>query len=175
MRPGGRIGSRPSPEAWGGLQQLPRPAALPRLNLRKELEQLGASQLPDRMKKKLETALALLEELPSVWCHGDFHPANVRLGTEGLTVFDWEYTSWGPLGLDLANFSLYVPLRAEEKEKLCRGLGLDSKKEAFEATQWVAFVLNFLWAQAWEKKEKNAFWTRAVRAQVPQLANHWRP
>jgi hypothetical protein len=36
--------------------------------------------------------------------HGDLTPWNLRQTTRGLALFDWESTSWGPPGSDLAHY-----------------------------------------------------------------------
>ncbi len=51
--------------------------------------------------------LKALDAVPTVLCHGDFHPGNlIDTGSEATTVLDWGTLGTGPAGFDLAHLAL---------------------------------------------------------------------
>jgi len=93
--------------------------------LQRELFQATApAELPDlreRVAGKIETApgiatqdrgevLELLGTLPSgrAVCHGDLHPGNILLGTQGPMVIDWFDSTAGPPIADVVRTSLII-------------------------------------------------------------------
>lgn len=66
--------------------------------------------LQDEMSSILSRGLTRPADLPAHWVpiHGDLTPWNLRRTRGGLILLDWEETSWGPAGADLAWYDLAV-------------------------------------------------------------------
>jgi aminoglycoside phosphotransferase (APT) family kinase protein len=84
-----------------------RPSGLPaqRVRLRDKIQ--ASQPLPEPLK---QAALEALAQLPddSVLCHGDYHPDNIVLSTDGPVILDWtEATSGHPLA-DVARTTLMM-------------------------------------------------------------------
>jgi len=78
---------------------------LPPMRRRLEEKIRGASPLPENLRQAALAALAALPEGQSV-CHGDFHPDNILMTSQGPMVIDWiDATSGHPLG-DVARTAL---------------------------------------------------------------------
>jgi len=46
----------------------------------------------------------LIEEMPLVFCHGDYHPLNILWNGDNVkTVIDWEFSGYRPILTDIAN------------------------------------------------------------------------
>ena len=80
----------------------PLPSHRERLAARIPAAQLDASTTA--------TALAALDALPDgdALCHGDFHPGNVLMTSDGLVVIDWQDATRGDHVADLARTSLLL-------------------------------------------------------------------
>jgi aminoglycoside phosphotransferase (APT) family kinase protein len=104
------LGARPWMVLWaartlgqlqGALHRVAAPASLPAL----KGSILGNAERSELVPAKLvEVARAQLEQLPDGdrLCHGDYHPANVLVGTQGVVAIDWHRATRGdPMG-DLA-------------------------------------------------------------------------
>ena len=84
-----------------------RPSGLPTQRIRLQEKIQAASPLPETLK---HAALSALAHLPadSVLCHGDYHPDNIVLSTQGPVILDWtEATSGHPLA-DVARTTLMM-------------------------------------------------------------------
>jgi aminoglycoside phosphotransferase (APT) family kinase protein len=84
-----------------------RPSGLPVQRGRLHDKIREARPLPEELK---QAALMALTQLPddSVLCHGDFHPDNIVLSTNGPVILDWtEATSGHPLA-DVARTTLMM-------------------------------------------------------------------
>jgi hypothetical protein len=53
-----------------------------------------------------DALLAVVESVPVVICHGDFHVRNLIAGRDTTTVLDWGTLGAGPVGADLAHLAL---------------------------------------------------------------------
>ncbi|MGB0100760.1 MAG: oligosaccharide flippase family protein [Nocardioides sp.] len=61
----------------------------------------GAHVVPARVRERWRDRLAVLDDVPTSWCHGDLWPGNVLLDREVSTVIDWDNASErAPQGLD---------------------------------------------------------------------------
>lgn len=78
-----------------------------RTKVRRGIEQGGA--LP---RELAERALSLLEGLPDgeALCHGDFHPANLLMASDGPVLIDWANVSRGEPTADVARTMMIVRL-----------------------------------------------------------------
>ena len=84
---------------------------------------LAASRLPLRdviQARRLATAVSL----PRVTSHGDFHLAHVLLARGAAWVIDWELSRPRPLGLDLMQMWVSLPLPEDRSLLMDRSLDL---------------------------------------------------
>lgn len=105
--------------------------------------------------------MAVHDDLPVAFCHGDFHPLNIIWAENGIKkVIDWEFLGFKPEIYDLAN--LIGCLGMEDPHclggELVHALILESKEaDLFSQTSWfflVEFIvaLRFAWLSEWLRK-----------------------
>jgi aminoglycoside phosphotransferase (APT) family kinase protein len=95
-------------ETHAAIHRVTAPEALPRLEevLR---SRIAAADLPEHLRSfALEHAAAL--PAGDRLCHGDFHPANVLVTAEGLSVIDWPLASRGEPTVDFARSALLMSM-----------------------------------------------------------------
>jgi Ser/Thr protein kinase RdoA (MazF antagonist) len=78
---------------------------LPRQRRRLDERIRQADALPAHGRTALLSALAALPDGDQI-CHGDFHPANILLTTQGDVVIDWNDATLGNPLADVARFSV---------------------------------------------------------------------
>lgn len=95
-------------EAHVAIHRVGAPDALPRLH-DVLLQRIEAAPLPEHLRS---FAAAHARALPSweMLCHGDFHPANVLVTTDGVSVIDWPLASRGHPTVDFARSSMIMSI-----------------------------------------------------------------
>ncbi|MBI9090665.1 MAG: aminoglycoside phosphotransferase family protein [Desulfobacterium sp.] len=102
--------------------------------------------------------MAVHDNVPRIFCHGDFHVMNVIWGTSGISgVIDWEFCGLRPDVYDVANMigcigiedpnALGGPLVTRFLEKLTQS-GLISKR-GWETLAEFIIALRFAWLAEW--------------------------
>jgi len=88
--------------SWLGGHQLAQRVAVSSLNW-------SGIDAPEPLRgvwERRDALLSVVESVPVVVCHGDFHVRNLIAGQDTTTVLDWGTLSAGPLGSDLAHLAL---------------------------------------------------------------------
>lgn len=121
------------------------------------------------VRKRLAPALRFIdkefscsdEELPIIFCHGDFHPLNVIWSDQGIrSVIDWEFLGHKPEIYDMANLIGCVGL--EDPAALSKGFvtGLISEMSSASTVsspcwevlpEWV-IAIRFAWLSDWLRR-----------------------
>jgi Ser/Thr protein kinase RdoA (MazF antagonist) len=89
------------------LHEVVAPSGLPRVHDLARVKIEAADDLPSELA---DFALATLDALPDGdrLCHGDFHPGNILLGSNGPAVIDWTDAARGDPAADLARTRLLL-------------------------------------------------------------------
>ena len=83
------------------MHRMPSSADLPGQRMVLEWKVSHASMLPRDVQDKLLTELNAMPDGEQV-CHGDFHPGNILINTQGATIIDWIDASRGNPLADVA-------------------------------------------------------------------------
>lgn len=101
-------------------------------------------------------------QLPTAFCHGDYHPINIIWGEKEIKgVIDWEFCGFKPEMYDIAN--MVGCLGMEHPDTLGKKIVLNflqklKQEEIFSASSWQCFVdiiiaLRFAWLSEWLRKK----------------------
>jgi aminoglycoside phosphotransferase (APT) family kinase protein len=99
-------------QAQAHMHEVVAPADVPSLREHARAKIVAATDLPGELA---EFALATLDTLSDGdrLCHGDFHPGNILLGSQGPALIDWNNVTRGDPAGDLARTRLLLHLGAE--------------------------------------------------------------
>jgi homoserine kinase type II len=101
-------------------------------------------------------------QLPTAFCHGDYHPINILWGEKEIRgVIDWEFCGFKPEMYDIAN--MVGCLGMEHPDTLGKKIVLNflqklKQTEIFSTSSWQYFVnlviaLRFAWLSEWLRKK----------------------
>jgi len=110
--------------------------------------------------------MPLIEEMPLVFCHGDYHPLNILWNGNNLKkVIDWEFSGYRPMLTDIANIigcAGFENISAFDRNFVRKFLQVIDKYHYFKRYDFnaiIIFVIGFRfsgWLNEWIKDKDGA-------------------
>lgn len=172
-----------------GFPEQPKGLAASKLALAEGWAETLAAPDLDRAARQVRTFVAELDAGPRAVCHGDFHPLNVVVGSEGAAVLDWTDAGLGdPVG-DVARTALLlrvagVAASSSVERTVLRAVGpglsraylaayrADASLDDDRFARWTSLHLLHGWAQV-RALHAGVVGTDAERARIPTALAPW--
>ncbi len=114
------------------------------------------------IKHLQQNFFSIYPQLPTAFCHGDYHPVNILWGEKEIKgVIDWEFCGFKPEMYDVAN--MVGCLGMEHPNTLSKKIVLNflqkfKQTQIFSPLHWQQFIntiiaLRFAWLSEWLRKK----------------------